>query len=109
MTFAKTKNRLAAAAAVPVRILILPKFEMGEITGDFPGEAQFFYEECLAGGEEYEVKGFLGTERLYYKDGVALFLLGEGKVRAALNTAAVLSDQRFEAKRKIFLRGTASE
>lgn len=48
MTFAKTKNRLAAAAAVPVRILILPKFEMGEITGDFPGEAQFFYEEYLA-------------------------------------------------------------
>ena len=34
---------------IPVRVLILPKFELDKITGDFPGEAQFFYEEYLAG------------------------------------------------------------
>ena len=26
---------------IPVKILILPKFEVGELTGDFPGEAQY--------------------------------------------------------------------
>ncbi|MGX8688720.1 MAG: hypothetical protein ACSW8K_13105, partial [bacterium] len=29
---------------LPVKVLILPKFEVGEMTGDFPGEAQYFYE-----------------------------------------------------------------
>ena len=28
----------------PVRVLILPKFEVDEIAGDFPGEAQYFFE-----------------------------------------------------------------
>ena len=27
---------------LPVRVLILPKFEVGELAGDFPGEAQYF-------------------------------------------------------------------
>ena len=42
---------------IPVRVLILPKFEAGELTGDFPGEAQLFYEAYLAGGEVYEFTG----------------------------------------------------
>lgn len=32
---------------IPVKVLILPKFEVGELTGDFPGEAQLFYEEYV--------------------------------------------------------------
>ncbi len=79
-----------------VRILILPKFEIGAMEGDFPGEAQYFYEEYLAGGETYVVNGCPGTIELYYKDGVALCLVGQGKVTAALNTAAILSDMRFD-------------
>lgn len=27
-----------------VKVLILPKFEVGKMYGDFPGEAQFYYE-----------------------------------------------------------------
>ncbi len=87
----KTENQ-----KLPVRALILPKFEVGEITGDFPGEAQYFYEEYLAGGGEYEIAGSPDGSRLFYKDGTALCLLGQGKVSAALNTAAVLSDERFD-------------
>ena len=79
-----------------VRVLILPKFEIGAMTGDFPGEAQYFYEEYLAGGETYVVNGCPGAIGLYYRDGVALCLVGQGKVTAALNTAAVLSDTRFD-------------
>ncbi len=84
------------AQKLPVRVLILPKFEQGELAGDFPGEAQYFYGEYLAGGDAYEIEGSSGTHRLYYKNGVAMYLLGQGKVNAALNTAAVLSDKRFD-------------
>ena len=43
-------------------------------------EAQYFYEENLAGGEEFEIDGAPDTSKLYYKDGVAMFVLGEGKI-----------------------------
>ena len=32
---------------LPVRVLLLPKFELGEMEGDFPGEAQCFYMESV--------------------------------------------------------------
>lgn len=81
---------------IPVRVLILPKFEIGEMTGDFPGEAQYFYEEYFAGGEEFEIGRVPDSGTLYYKNGAAMLLLGQGKVNAALSTAAVLSDERFD-------------
>ena len=33
-----------------IKVLILPKFENGEMAGDFPGEAQFYYEGYVEGG-----------------------------------------------------------
>ena len=81
---------------IPVQVLILPKFEVDELTGDFPGEAQLFYEEYLAGGDVYEVRGCPDTNTLYYKDGIAMCLAGQGKVAAALNLSGVLSDERFD-------------
>lgn len=81
---------------IPIKVLILPKFEVDAMSADFPGEAQLYYEAYLAGGEEYEVPCATEDCRLYVKDGVALCLLGMGKLKAALNTAAVLSDDRFD-------------
>ena len=81
---------------LPVKVLILPKSEVGEIAGDFPGEAQYFYEEYLAGGEVFEIGRSPDQGKLYYKDGVAMSVLGQGKVNAALSTAAILSDERFD-------------
>lgn len=81
---------------IAVRVLILPKFEVGELEGDFPGEAQHYYERYLTGAEAYEVSGAGEGSRLHVKDGVALCLLGMGKVNAALNTMAILSDERFD-------------
>ena len=77
-------------------VLILPKFEIGAMAGDFPGEAQLFYEEYLAGGDTYQINGSPDTIEVYYKNDIALRLVGQGKVFAALNTAAVLSDTRFD-------------
>ncbi|MBR0087503.1 MAG: hypothetical protein IJL98_07180 [Lachnospiraceae bacterium] len=73
------------------------------MSGDYPGEAQDFYAGYLDGGKVYDIKGLTGSEKLYYKNGVALFLLGEGKVAAALNTSAVLSDERFDFSRAYIL------
>ena len=45
----------ARAVPLPVKVLLLPKFEVGEMSGDFPGEAQYYYEQYLMGAEEYDV------------------------------------------------------
>ena len=86
----------AGQEKIRIKVLILPKFEVGEMTGDYPGEAQFYYEGYLDGGETYEIPGTAGDGVLYVKDGVALCLLGMGKVSAAMETMAVLSDERFD-------------
>ncbi len=82
--------------AIPIKVLILPKFEVDKISGDFPGEAQLYYEKYCEGGEEYELERTADGAKLYVKDGVALCTVGMGKVSAAINTAAVLSDERFD-------------
>ena len=82
------------ALPLPVKVLLLPKFEIDEISGDFPGEAQYFYEHYLTGADEYNVPYHSG--KLYYRDGVAMCVLGMGKTNAALGTMAILSDTRFD-------------
>lgn len=78
-----------------VKILILPKLEIGEMSGDFPGEAQFFYEHYLQGSSEFRIKG-CNDRPLYYKDGIALLITGTGKMNAASSLTAVLCDERFD-------------
>jgi len=84
------------AEKVEIKVLILPKFEVGELSGDFPGEAQYYYEGYLKGGDEYDVKGGVDGSKLYVKDGVALYLTGMGKVNAALSLQAIMLDDRFD-------------
>ena len=82
------------ASPLPVKVLLLPKFEVGEMSGDFPGEAQDYYEHYRTGADEFDVPYSSG--KLYYQDGVAMCVLGMGKVNAALGTMAILSDTRFD-------------
>ena len=83
------------AEKLPVKVLIVPHFEIGEMEGDDPGEAQMFYEEYLKGCREYSVADGI-TLRYNPENGVAMYLTGVGKVNAAITTAAVLSDERFD-------------
>ncbi len=80
---------------LPIKALIVPHFEIGEMKGDAPGEAQMFFEEYLKNCDVYSVTG--GTD-LYYnpENGAALYITGVGKVNAATTTTAVLSDKRFD-------------
>ena len=95
-TPAEKEPNFESEEKIPVKVLILPKFEVDEMSGDFPGEAQLYYEHYLDGAEEYEAQNAAEGCTLYLKDGVALCVLGMGKVNAALNTMAILTDSRFD-------------
>lgn len=96
------------AEKTEIKVLILPKFESGEMTGDFPGEAQYYYDQYVKGGDEYDIECGFGSNKLYVKDGVALYVTGMGKVNAAVSTAAVLLDERFDfSSAYIFSTGCA--
>lgn len=41
-TTAGKEPNLDSAEKIPVKVLILPKFEVDEMSGDFPGEAQLY-------------------------------------------------------------------
>ena len=84
---------MAQEAAIPIKVLILPKFEVAHMYGDFPGEAQYYYEAFLMDSDEYEIRGPSGKNK---RDGIAMYVTGMGKVNAALSTMAVLSDSRFD-------------
>ena len=86
----------AEARKIPVKVLILPKFEIGGMSGDVNGEAEYYYERYLEGGEAYHIPGTTEGRDLYVKDGVALYVTGIGKVNAALAVQAALSDDRFD-------------
>lgn len=83
-------------APIEIKVLILPKFEVDELSGDFPGEAQFYYEAYCDGGDAYDIKGGFEDNKLYVKDGVALYVTGMGKVNTALSLNAILLDDRFD-------------
>ncbi len=85
-----------ASGPIDIKVLILPKFENGEMGGDFPGEAQYYYEAYVQGGDEYDIAGGMPGHKLYVKDGVALYVTGMGKVNSAMSTMAVLLDPRFD-------------
>ena len=86
----------ADSGRIPISVLILPQFEIGEMTGDAPGEAQYFYENMFRGSDEYVIPGPGEDTVMYVKDGRALCLAGVGKVDSALKTTAILSDERFD-------------
>jgi purine nucleoside permease len=83
-------------APIQIKALILPKFEVDEMSGDFPGEAQYYYEAYCEGGQAYDIKGGHENNKLYVKDNIALYVTGMGKVNAALSVNNVLLDDRFD-------------
>lgn len=85
-------------AKTKVRVLIVPKFEIGEITGDFPGEAQLFYEYYCAGCEEIAIAHTTPTAHFYLKEesGVGLLITGSGKTAAGLSLMSLLSDDTYD-------------
>lgn len=81
---------------LPVKVLLLPKFELEELTGDTPGEAQLFYKAYFKQADSFEIRGGFPGSKLYYANGAAMYITGMGKVNATASLTAVLSDLRFD-------------
>ena len=81
------------AEKTKVNVLIVPKFEIGEISGDDPGEAQLFYEHYCTGCEEINIPNTTPTSHFYFngENGVGLLITGSGKTAAGLSLMSLLS------------------
>ena len=81
-----------------LKVIIVPKFEVDEITADFPGEAQLFYEKYCQSCEETEVPHMPPTGHFYVnkENGVGILITGSGKTAAGLSLSAVLSSDLYD-------------
>ncbi len=87
-----------SAAPVKIKALIIPKFEIGEMSGDDIGEAQLFYEKYCPEAAETEIPHMPQTAHFYIneKNGAAILVTGSGKTACALAMTAVLSDESYD-------------
>ena len=87
-----------AAKKTALRVIIIPKFEVGEMEGDFPGEAQLFYEHYCEGCEEVEIANLPPTAHFYCNEenGVGVLVTGSGKTAAGLSLMALLSSDLYD-------------
>lgn len=93
----------AVAQPIPVKVLVLTMFEVGENAGDFPGEFQHWYEEYfMKNTASFDVRG-VSTPLFVNGDGVAGVVTGMGKARAAATLMAILQDPRFDFSKAYFV------
>ena len=81
-----------------VKVLIVPKFEQDEITGDALGEAQLFYERYCPGCDEIALDNLPPTASFYLNEdnGVAILITGSGKQATTLSLTALLADDSYD-------------
>ncbi|MEO0509740.1 MAG: purine nucleoside permease [Verrucomicrobiota bacterium] len=80
-------------AATPVKVVLVSMFEIGEDTGDIPGEFQFWIER----NEVEKIEAPLGWRDYYLrKDGLLIMCTGGGLTNAATSITALAVDERFD-------------
>ena len=82
----------------PLRVLIISKFEIEKITGDFPGEAQLFYERYCAGHNEIAIPHMPPSGHFYFnqENGTGILMTGVGKMAATLSLMALLVSGNYD-------------
>ena len=95
---ANSSDTSKTAEKPELRVLIIPKFEIDEMSGDFPGEAQLFYEGYCAGCEETTIPNMPPTGHFYFNEenGVGILVTGSGKTAAGLSVMALLSSGLYD-------------
>ncbi len=98
MPFTGKKPGAAPPERHTVKVLIVPKFEIGNIEGGFPGEAQLFYEHYCAGCRELIIPHMPPSAHFRYnkENAVGLLLTGAGKTAAGLSMMALLSAKDYD-------------
>lgn len=95
------------AEPVPVKVLVLSMFEVGENSGDFAGEFQHWYVEYFDQAPSFDVDGAY-SPLFVNKDGVAGTVTGMGKARSAATLMAILKDPRFDFSKTYFITSGCS-
>ncbi|MBR2546761.1 MAG: hypothetical protein IKF07_01010 [Eubacterium sp.] len=85
-------------SAVKLKAIIVPKIELGEMSGDFPGEAQLFYEKYCPDAEETEVPHMPDCAHFYVneEDGIGILVTDSSKTAASLSLMALLSCEKYD-------------
>ena len=92
---------LLRAEPIPIKVVVLAMYEIGESTGDAPGELQFWVER-YPGLEPVEFP--LGQRELYLNaEGVLVALTGGGLTHAATTVTALGLDPRFDFRQAYWL------
>jgi len=89
------------ASPLPVKVVIVTLFEIGEDTGDRPGEFQFWVERERL-GRKVAVPGTFRPVR-YRDDGVVGVCTGGGIARSAAVIAALARDPRFDFRKAYWI------
>ncbi len=92
---------LLATSPIPIKVVVLAMYEIGESTGDVPGELQFWVER-YPGLEPIEFP--MGMREAYVnQDGVLVALTGGGLTHAATTVTALGLDPRFDFRESYWL------
>lgn len=96
-----TMPAFAADKPLSVKVIVAAMFEIGEATGDAPGELQLWVERLeLTNSLDFP----LGEHRLYLNDdGVMVVLIGGGIANAAASVMALGLDPRFDLSKSYWL------
>lgn len=90
----------AAHAAIPVKVVVVAMFENGELTGDQPGEYQFWIERLNLKKTDFP----LGNHDLHISDdGVLAICTGGGVTNATASIMALGLDERFDLSKAYWL------
>jgi purine nucleoside permease len=90
----------ALSAQIPIKVVVVSMFEIGDDTGDTPGEFQFWIERTGA----KKVEAPLGWRDYYLTDdGILLMCTGGGITNAATSTSTLALDDRFDLTKAYWL------
>jgi purine nucleoside permease len=80
-------------AAIPIKVVVVSMFEIGEDTGDIPGEFQFWIER----NEVEKIDAPLGWRDYYLReDGLLIMCTGGGITNATTSITTLALDERFD-------------
>lgn len=87
-------------AAIPVKVVVVSMYEIGEDTGDIPGEFQFWIER----NETEKIEAPLGWRDYYLTDeGLLIVCTGGGITNAATSITTLALDDRFDFSKAYWL------
>ena len=90
------------AAPAKINVVVLAMYEIGEDSGDIPGELQFWVERYP---DLQEIEFAMGRRNIYLneQDGVLITLTGGGLTHASTTVTALGLDQRFDLSEAYWL------